>query len=696
MTRISASIQFFALLCLASSGATVVRAAPSTAEPAPDAVLENWIHTGCKHGDATEQLLRRAPAPLDRATRPIDVEHVDLEIAFRDTTSFIDARMQARVRLEEAARVVDFDLWSESTQSLGLRVLGAKVDGIDAAFTHASDTLRVELGTERPANAVVEIDVTYEGKPIDEGFPGYGLRQTNLLDADFRADPTRPVLQTLSQPTGARRWWPCHDHPADAATVDLTVTIPPGFELAAPGIRQGPAEELGDGRTRLTYSMPHPIPSYLVSLIAADFERWTETVDVLELQGDGGAVPRSMEIVYYAPSNRVDDAEFTWQNTATMMEVFEDLWGPYPYADVKYGNAVFNGAVAMEHPTLSSIGDSPFTLSSLTSTLYPGPVGDLINAHELAHQWFGDAVRVARWGDIWLNEGFARFAEIVWLEEFYGPEYGQAYRERLRESRDRWDGTLRDPDGLFGLVSYNRGALTLHMLAKVMGRTELFTAMRNYVTDPALRFQAVTIEDFQAHCEDVYGAPLDWFFGPWMTRDALPRLDVTWSNADGSLDFEVRQTNGAEVELPLSVRLELVDGTTLDRIVWIGRGPIEPFSVPGPVLAVTVDPDDDWLVEIDSVVSPAGARFDGAWPNPFNAGTEIHYEVIGATDLRVDIFDVRGRRVWSRALEDVAPGPGSLAWDGRDADGRAIASGVYYVRFDAAGRAVTKKLALVR
>lgn len=672
----------------------VVLLTTAVATAAPPHDLHDWIHGGCKHG--ADELVRRVPAdiPLDRATRPIDVQHVDLQFAFEDTTARIDARMQARVVVLERAAFVDFDLESDTTATKGLRVTGAWAEGQPTTFAHFADTLRIDLPQAIDAGDTTTVAVTYRGIPIEGRFPGYGLRRTEFLDEDFQNDPERPVLQTLSQPTGARLWWPSHDHPADAATVRLTVTCPPGFELAAPGRRES-IETLGDGRVRQTNFMPHPIPSYLVSMIVADFDRWTETVVVDELLPGGGVQPRSMELVYYAPSSRRADAEFTWQNTGAMLQVYEELWGPYPYADVKYGNALFQGAVAMEHPTLSSIGDSPFTLSDLTSTLYPGPVGELVNAHEATHQWFGDAIRLERWGDIWLNEGFARYGEVVWLEEFYGPSYARAYRDQLRGTSDNWTGTLRDPDGLFSSVTYNRGALTLHMLRAIMGRDELYTAMRDYMFD--LRFGAVTIEDFQAKCEAVYGASLDWFFEPWFSREALPRLEVEWSQVAGVLTLRVRQDPAAAVELPLPVRLTRDDGTSSDETIWVGRGIDEfTFSVSTTVTSVEIDPELDFLVEVETNRSVPGFRFDGARPNPFNAGTEIHFEVTGTTDLRIEIVDARGRRVWSRAIEDARPGADFVLWNGVDAKGRAAASGVYYVRLEGAGRTITSKVALVR
>ncbi len=682
------------LLSLSSFGA-----ARAAAPDHPD--VRGWLHAGCAAKQAAAEALARRDnpdlAPIDRADRPLDVQHVDLRIVFPDSFDRITATMRARVVVLESTGEVVFDLESESTQSLGLTVNEVRVEGAPTTFTHGADTLAVALPAVLAAGDTTTVAVDYAGMPLPGRSPGFGLRFTNFIDEDFQPDPELPVAQTLSQPVSARTWWPCHDHPADAATVRLTVEMPADFELAAPGIRES-IETRPDGRVVQTNVMPTPVPSYLVSLIVADFERWTEPITVTELLDDGTTVPRTIDLVHYAPTRRRDDAEYSWSNTASMMDRFEALWGPYPYADIKYGNALFNGAVAMEHPTMSSIGDSPFTVSGEQSTLYPGPVGDLVNAHELAHMWFGNAVRLERWGDIWLNEGFARYAETLWLEEFYGPEFAADYRAILREGSDFWSGPLRDPSptALFSGVTYDKGALVLHMLRQVLGRDDFFAAMRNYVTDAALRFGAVTVEDFRAHCEAVYGGDLGWFFDPWLTREELPTAIVDWWIQGSEVDLRVRQPADNVYEIPLPVRLELADGTTEDETVWIGRGQ-EDFTLraDAEVVGVTIDPDDAWLLEVETPARPRIA-FERVYPNPFNPNVRIEFVVGDPGAVRLEVVDARGRLVRTLRDESLGVGRYEAAWDGRDDAARAVASGVYHVRLEAGGLVEARKVTLLR
>ena len=662
---------------------------PAPGDPSPQygcSLKQQWSQSA---------LMREAAlAPIDRADRALDVQHVELFLAVTDTLNFIRGTMFARIVVLEDTRRIALDFRSETAGSSGMTVLRAEAEGEVTTFTHAADTLAIDLPELVVAGDTTSVFVSYQGRPLAGSGPGFGFRLSNYLDEEFASDEDRPVLQTLSEPVSARTWWPCHDHPADAATVRLTVEMPEHLDLAAPGIRELD-ELIGGGQRRRSNFMPTPIPSYLVSLIVAELEHWSDETTVSELRGDGSIVDRTLPLEYYAPLPRVADAQYSWQNTAAMMSTFEGLFGPYPYADIKYGNALFAGVIAMEHPTLSSMGDSPFVVSSFESTLYDGPAGDLVNAHELAHQWFGDCVRVQRWGDIWLNEGFARYAEVLWIEDFYGENQARAYLDLIR--RDAFSGTLRDPSpqSLFGSTIYDKGAWTLHMLRQVLGRDGLISAMRNYVTDPTLRFGAVRIEDFQFHCEAEYGASLAWFFEPWMNRIGRPELEVEWTTLAGGVRLEVSQDPDRSYELPLPVRLFRADGGSEDHVVWVGRGPIEAIETPSEVIHVVVDPDRNWLLDVDTPSRPP-VRIGSVVPNPFNPRAKISFVVDGDRFVRLDVYDLRGRHVRELRREFTEAGVYEAIWDGTDAGSQLVASGVYYLRLEGGGTVESRPITLLK
>ncbi len=678
--------------------------APGTAPAGhlhPDPGLE--LRSPCLLGriDGRGRILRKE-VPRDRTDRPIDVLHYDLRLDAVDTVQTLSGEVDIRLRpLKPADHIVlDFD-------SDGMAVSAVEVDGVATTYTHAGDTLRVELGGLHSVTDTTLVRVHFGGTPLRGESVGFGYAVRYFRKPDYTTDFSRRVVATLSEPVSARNWWPCHDQPYDAASFVLSGTVLPGFTLAAPGQRIADTT-LTDGRRWMAYSMPTPVPSYLVSLVAAELVQWQEVTTVRQWQPGGGETPVSMPLVYYAPPTLEGEARNTWQNTAEILSVYEDLFGPYPYADLQYGMALFSFGGAMEHPTLSSMGD--ITVAADSSDFYPGPFGETIVAHEAFHQWFGDALRVARWGDIWLNEGFARYGEVLWLEKKYGPDVAKSWLEEIW--REDYPGPLRDPVSLFGSTVYNKGAWVVHMLRQVLrgyGDAQdqgdgLMSVLRAYATDPELRHaRAVTVEDLRAHAEAVYGEDLGWFFDPWLQRAGRAEVDLGWIVAGGELIASFEQPSDKVYRLPLPVRLVYGDGTREDVTVWVGAdGDGEDEwrrSLSGDLVDVQVDPDHDWLVTVGN--TPLGAttravEFLDARPNPFNPRTRIRFLVREPGRIRLDVYDARGRRVKGLLDAELSAGLHTTDWDGSGDDASVVGSGVYYLRIEGGGVVDTGRVTLVR
>jgi aminopeptidase N len=637
---------------------------------------------------------RVVPEATTRAPRPIDVLHYDLTLHLNADDAYVrgDVRMRL-IPLRDLDRItLDFTT-SRAAPRQGMAADSVAVDGVQLSFSQDADSLMIDLPAIVTSADTVEVAVWFQGAPVRPQGVGFGFARRFLRNTDFEPDPEKPVICTLSEPSGARTWWPCHDHPFDNATITLTTIGPAGWRLAAPGHLSGPFDA-GFGFERHVADMTTPIPTYLVSLVLTEQETWGETITVDELREDGTIGQTSMPLEYWAPPELRPDAEYSWVNTPEMIASFEQIFGPYPYADIKYGMALFVFGGAMEHPTMSSMGD--YTVVQEQANNYPGPKNETIVAHELAHQWFGDAVHPGRWGDIWLNEGFARYCEVLWLEEFYGPEYGRRWLDRLWS--ESWPGPLRDPGQLFGSTVYNKGAWVMWQLRQVLGREGLHEAMRNYVMDDALRFGPVFIEDFQQQCEAVYGESLDWFFTPWMTREGRPALEVDWSVTDSGVRITVDQPSGNIYRLPLPVRIYWEDGSFDDEILWIGEpGPRDEFTFdPGiPAASVFVDPGRNWLLDL-TVPVRRSAELVSVNPNPFNPLTTVTFVVREPVQVRIDIFDVRGRLVRTLVDDQYAVGGYPIDWLGTDDEGNGLGSGVYLVRLTADGVEDVKKATLLR
>jgi aminopeptidase N len=314
------------------------------------------------------------------------------------------------------------------------------------------------------------------------------------IDPGWMADGDE--VHAVFQPHGAATLFPANDHPSDKATYRFTVTAPDGLDVVANGLL---SEMLpGEGATTWVYDAPDPMASYLVQVVIADL-----TFD--ESVGPDGLVIR------HAFDADVDERlTAPMDRTADMIAFFGDLFGPYPF--VAYGAVVVDEPLgfALETQTLSIFG---------TDT-----AGDeSIIAHEVAHQWFGNAVSPATWQDIWLSEGFAVYATWLWSEHEGARTVDESAVAAARSTE--LDLPPADPgaDALFDLSVYDRGALTLHVLRDAIGDEAFFTLARTWVERH--EGSSASTADFEALAEEVSGEDLTPLFDAWLHTEGLPSLD---------------------------------------------------------------------------------------------------------------------------------------------------------------------------
>lgn len=665
-----------------------------------------------------ESLLRlqKQFTPRDNPDRGLDVSLYGIELEVTPNGDYLDGQVEitfSPLRTLDAA-VFDF-------ASAGLAVTELLLDGQPATFTHADDLITIPLDPPADVGATLVARISYQGNvgSPDFGLGGFkgGYRVRTFTDDDGFQIPGQTIIATLSEPDAARAWWPCHDWPHDAAQVRIAVTAPDNLVFAGPGLRVDDTD-LGNGKRRQEWWMPTEIPPYLVSLAISpyatapgDHVTWRETAPVRD--NDGQSVDTPVE--YYVPAHKEAAARASWVNTPRMMTAYDDALGPYPYADLKYGMAMFIFGGAMEHPTISSMSDKVVNLEPSART--GGPSWEWITAHELIHQWFGNCAHVERWGEIWLNEGFASYGEVLWYEWEYGYQVGKNWL-----IDDKWRptfaGTIRDPEAaLFGTTVYRKGAWFLHMLRQVLGddpgtgEPRLLAAMRAYLNpdpaDPGPDCRPVSTADFQAACEQVLRDAgrddhlqqdsLDWMFTPWLEREGRPQLRARWFPSDEGIQVEIQQPDDHTYRLPLPIRLRYVDGTASDvTIQWVdGASTDFVLAADRAVSDLEIDPDQDWLLDVST--SRAVLGLAPPFPNPFNPALNVEFFLARSQRVTLVVYDVRGRVVEVLADGDFDAGPHALLWDGRGADDAPVASGVYFLQMRSAdGNVETRKATLLR
>lgn len=420
---------------------------------------------------------------------------------------------------------------------------------------------------------------------------------------DFWQHPGGWAATSVAEPFLARTLWPCVDDPRDKAVATVHATVPPGYVMASAGL--GSVADAGGGRNTYTWKLPQAIPTYLVSLNVANYVTVEGTYTAL----DGRTMPiRS----YLMPENAAANVP-RLSEIRNHLGVLASLFGEYPFVDTKYGivSSAFSGG--MEHPTLTSIGEN--ILSNVPRNI------TLLLVHELAHQWWGDRVTMRTWDDIWLNEGFATYSEVLYAEKAMGQDPGLT----LRTSHDDglFGGRLAqavvadpaDPFRFTGAV-YSKGAYVLHMLRRLVGDDAFFSGLRAY--GDAHAWGTATRGELRAIFEERTGLDLKQFFDQWLETPYRPTFRATYRTAlDAStVTLTLTQTQGHTVVhpvagtndkpyyvFPLVVRVTYLDGATFDVPV-VPTGVTTTVTVPNPsrkfVAGIQLDPRSDILKIVES------------------------------------------------------------------------------------------------
>ncbi len=446
-------------------------AAPDEAdgdEPTPDAVV----------GDDT---VGDPYAPASGATG-YDALHYDIRFSYDPDDGRVEGVTTMTAEADEALAGFSVDLYE-------LAMGEVTVDGEEAEFDVDGRDVRIT-----PAEPIAEgeefvTEMAYSGVPepvISAGFP------TGWLTTDAGG------AYVIGEPDGAATWFPGNDHPSDKATLTLSATVPRGWVAASNGAFEGRRRK-GDAVT-WAWSEDDPIATYLVTVAIDQFR-------VVEEETDGG-----LPLISFYPEDDADRLTEDFADAGDMVEAFEEVFGPYPFDE--YGAIVIPESLgyALETQTRSTFG---IDVASM----------DEFQAHELAHQWFGDSMTPSRWEDIWLNEGFATYGEMLWSEASEEGYDIDADAESRRDGLAGYDeDPIRDPgvDRWFSEAVYQRGGLALHALRRTAGDEDFFEILKRWSAD--FRHANVTTDDFIALSEEISGDELDALFEAWLEDDEIPAL----------------------------------------------------------------------------------------------------------------------------------------------------------------------------
>lgn len=505
--------------------------------------------------------------------------------------------------------------------------------GAPIVFTHApGDVLHITFPEAIPTGTLDSVRITYHGVPAGTGF---GSFETSVHGPD-----SIPVLWTLSEPYGASDWWPSKEDLNDKIdSIDVLVTTPQAYRAAGNGLL---ISEEANGIT-ITYHWKHrhPIAHYLIATAVTNY---TVITDQSIVPGD--TVP--MLTYAYPEDSFIAELNAHADVCERQMPLYSQLFGNYPFADEKYGHAQFGWGGGMEHQTMTFLGGFSYELS----------------AHELGHQWFGDKVTCASWADIWLNEGFATYLQML-CYNYLAPQYWHGQLQgRIEAVTSEPGGSVfctdtTDVGRVFdGRLTYYKGALVLHMLRWVCGDSAWFHGVRDYLNDPLLSYNSAHTADLQAHLEATSGLDLDGFMADWFTGEGYPTYTLPWTQAqDGTVSLTLFQSPSHPAvdffELPVPVRFKNNDMDTIVVLQNAMNGESFNFSLPFMADSAFLDPDL-WLITGQNLVTRVPELDPHTTPlllYPDPATTQVTLRVPGAHGrCRLHVVDATGREVYGSDL----------------------------------------------
>lgn len=587
--------------------------------------FEHRVHERCACGAVESRHATAAPRafPLGAAARvyerprPFRVEHVALELSLDVDNRSVDGTAVLDVQRVDAA-----------ASTLILDAVGLVVHSVTAAAgprrplpARGAPPPREDEGSFRPVpfdadgeSLHVTLEAGWTTGAIRIRWKARPRRGMYFLAPDEHVTERPRQVWTQCQDEDARRIFPCHDKPHEKSTWDIRVRVPAGWTALSNGeLVSAPAEHRAGS---FHWVMRQPMPSYLFSLVAGEFETIEDRIGELPL-------------TYLFPRGRTEDARRAFGRTPEMVALFEERTGvryPYPkYAQVVVSDFTFGG---MENTTATTMYEHILFDERAAIDV----TSDDLVAHELAHHWFGDLVTCRDWSQAWLNEGFATYMESIDREAHKGrDEYEHGLLGELggyvAEARGRYRRPLvcQDyelPIDLFDRHLYEKGALVLHLLRTELGDAAFWSGVRAYLARHA--HGVVETRDLQRALEASSGRSLERFFEQWTQRPGHPELSVKAAWVDGALTVDVKQGQstaalpsiaGEALAVPLfalELTLDVLDGdgrATRHR-VRVDRA-AQSYAVPAPErpAGLVIDADLRVLGEIDADLPGDWLRF---------------------------------------------------------------------------------------
>lgn len=501
-----------------------------TAQMNPEAELKSL------HDAEAKRYQKLANFNVNPNTLNYDLRYQRLDLEVNPAVQFISGTVTSHFIPNENISSIYFDFADHFTVS------EVKYHTANLNFSQLSTKeIKIDFPSELSSNSVDSLSISFSGIPTSANRGMY-----------FTTSSDGPAAFTIAEPYGSREWFPTKQSLNDKIErIDLKITTPSQYSVGGNGKLMSESI-LSSGKKQTFWRTDYPIPAYLIALGIGNYVKNSETI---------GNPPFPYLNYLYPTTDASIGSKANIEWTKSVMEAFEEHFGPYPYRNEKYGHMeyTFYGS-GMEHATMSSMGY----------------FGQEIIAHELLHQWFGDKITCGKWNDIWLNEGFATFGQHFVNEKFI-LTHDQFLNYLLNQKNYITslpngsvyvaDANLNSDAVIFdGRLSYSKAGYVVRMLKWILGEDAFYSAVRDYASRPNLAYSYAVTSDLQNSLLQSTGIDFSEFFNDWIYGEGYPIYAIQWNQVGSSLEFLVNQsqshTTVSFFEMPLPIKANGTNGET--------------------------------------------------------------------------------------------------------------------------------------
>ena len=498
---------------------------------------ENVDKKGLIENEMNSFNVKMTAGSVNPNTLNYDLQYQRMNVTINPAVNFISGSVTSHFKPTSTMNSIYFDL------NNNLSVSQVTYHNQNLTFQQlATKELKIDFTTALSPNVLDSLTIHYSGNPDPSNNSFFNGTQGGVA-----------VLSTLNEPYGAQDWFPTKQSLNDKIEkFDIKITTPQQYSVAANGKLM--SESLvGNGQKLTFWRTQYPVAAYLVALSITNFVKLNDTI----------GNPPFPFINYIYPSTNNNSSSMSNINwTKTVMNTFEDYFGPYPFRNEKYGHMEFSRGGGMEHQTMSSMG---------------GWSKQLI-AHELAHQWFGDKVTCSTWNDIWLNEGFATFGEHLAYEKLImnHSEFMNYLSNEKNYITSVSGGSVFVNNGNLGNIyaifdsrlTYSKAGFVVRMMKWILGDTVFYQALKDYHNKPNLSYSYASTEDLKNSFLTSTGVDFTEFFNDWIYGQGYPTYNIRWKQIGNDVVFNINQTQSHSsvsfFEMPLPIKIIGTGGQTLE------------------------------------------------------------------------------------------------------------------------------------